>query len=100
MDERSDNLIAALLQQNNAFGLAWLDLASGRFRVTELETDASLAAELERLRPAGNQTPVRLFSDYAPGAGMDHVPDPYYTRDFDGVLDLIEEASEGLRATL
>jgi len=51
---------------------------------------------IEALRPAGNTTPVRLFTDYAPDAGMDHVPDPYYTRNFDGTLDLIELAAEGL----
>ena len=31
---------------------------------------------------------------------MDHVPDPYYTRDFDGALDLIEKAARGLKASL
>ncbi len=34
------------------FGLAWLDLASGRFCVSELERCHEVAAELERLRPA------------------------------------------------
>jgi protein-tyrosine phosphatase len=52
--------------------------------------------DIEALRPQGNTTPVHKFTDYAPEAGMDHVPDPYYTRDFDGALDLIERAAEGL----
>ncbi len=56
--------------------------------------------DIERLRPAGNATPVKRFTDYAPGCGLNHVPDPYYTRDFDGVLDLVEEAANGLRASL
>ncbi|HSG57291.1 MAG TPA: low molecular weight phosphotyrosine protein phosphatase, partial [Paracoccaceae bacterium] len=56
--------------------------------------------DIEALRPKGNATPVRLFTDYAPGEGIDHVPDPYYTRDFDGTLDLIEQAAHGLCATL
>ena len=51
---------------------------------------------VERLRPAGAETPVRLLTDYAPEAGMDHVPDPYFTRDFDGALDLIERCVAGL----
>ena len=34
------------------FGLAWLDLAAGRFTVLQSEGDAALAAELERLKPA------------------------------------------------
>ncbi len=62
--------------------------------------DADNLANIERLRPAGNSTPARLFTDFAPHAGADHVPDPYYTRDFDGTLDLIEEASRGLIAHL
>ncbi|WP_306153758.1 low molecular weight protein-tyrosine-phosphatase [Roseovarius sp. MMSF_3281] len=61
--------------------------------------DANIA-EIERLRPSGDTTPVKRFTDYAPGCGVDHVPDPYYTRDFNGVLDLIEDAAKGLRASL
>ena len=62
--------------------------------------DDSNLREIEAQRPPGNDTPVRLLTDYAPQRGMDHVPDPYYTRDFDGVLDLIEEAARGLCAAL
>ena len=56
--------------------------------------------KIEALRPRGNQTPLRLFTDYAPQSGMDHVPDPYYTRDFDGCLDLIEAAAKGLQEAI
>lgn len=62
--------------------------------------DQSNRHNIERLRPAGCNTPVRLLTDFAPESGMDHVPDPYYTRDFDGALDLIEQAVKGLCATL
>lgn len=55
---------------------------------------------IEGLRPAGNDTPVKRLTDYAPASGMPHVPDPYYTRDFNGVLDLIEAAAQGLRDSL
>lgn len=58
--------------------------------------DDSNIDNIERLRPAGSQTPVRIFTDFAPETGMDHVPDPYYTRDFDQTLDLVQIASEGL----
>jgi len=63
-----------------------------------LAMDAQNRADIEAHRPAGSDTPVRLFTHYAPDAGMDHVPDPYYTRDFDGALALIEEAALGLKA--
>ena len=62
--------------------------------------DPENIADIESLRPTGNTTPVRLFTDYAPESGADHVPDPYYTRDFAGALDLIEQASLGLIRTL
>jgi len=35
-----------------------------------------------------------------PEARTDHVPDPYYSGDFDGVLDLIETCARGLAARL
>ena len=62
--------------------------------------DSDNVADMERLRPAGNRTPLAVFTDFAPESGADHVPDPYYTRDFDGALDLIEAAARGLAARL
>ncbi|MEO0763692.1 MAG: low molecular weight phosphotyrosine protein phosphatase [Pseudomonadota bacterium] len=62
--------------------------------------DAQNVSDLEALRPAGNATPVRVFTEFAPGVGMDYVPDPYYTRDFAGALQLIEEAAAGLKRHL
>ncbi len=70
-----------------------------RFDLIIAMDDANLC-DIEALRPAGSETPVRLFTDYAPSLGMDHIPDPYYTRDFEGALDLIEAASAGLKANL
>ena len=52
LSERRDNLVAAVFADGDAVGVAWLDLAGGRFRLTELEDKESLAGELERLRPA------------------------------------------------
>lgn len=45
--------------------------------------DAQNRADIELLRPEGALTLVQLF-------GPSDVPDPYYTRDFDGCLDIIE----------
>ncbi|SHG90563.1 low molecular weight protein-tyrosine-phosphatase [Marivita hallyeonensis] len=44
--------------------------------------------------------PVTLFTDYAPHLAATEVPDPYYTRDFDGALALIEACADGLLASL
>jgi len=37
--------------------------------------DAQNARDVEFLRPRGNETPVRLMTDYAPGLGETAVPD-------------------------
>ncbi len=62
--------------------------------------DDSNLSNLSRLQPAGARATVALFTDYAPHTGADHVPDPYYTRDFDGCLDLVEHCAEGLLVEL
>ncbi|WP_377186312.1 low molecular weight protein-tyrosine-phosphatase [Ruegeria meonggei] len=62
--------------------------------------DANNIADIESMRPVGIDTPVRLLTDFAFSTDADHVPDPYYSRDFDGALDLIEAAVEGLDAHL
>ncbi|MGM0593276.1 MAG: DNA mismatch repair protein MutS [Pseudomonadota bacterium] len=51
LEERRDNLISALAAEGDHYGLATLDLTSGRFSVQEFNGDEALAAELERLRP-------------------------------------------------
>ena len=83
------------------------DLRARQFRARDFDDfdliiamDGDNLDRIEALRPAGHDTPVRLFTDYAPEAGYDHVPDPYYTRDFDQTLDLVEAASRGLIAYL
>ncbi|PSL18146.1 low molecular weight protein-tyrosine-phosphatase [Shimia abyssi] len=62
--------------------------------------DASNVTDIEALRPAGNETPVRLFTDYAAAEGASEVPDPYYTRDFDGALRLLVACANGLRTLI
>ena len=52
LEKGRDTLLAALLRDGERFGLAWLELSSGRFTVLEAHGPAALAAELERLRPA------------------------------------------------
>lgn len=71
----------------------------GRFDLI-VAMDGDNLQDIEAQRPAGAETPVRLFTDFAAGSGADHVPDPYYTRDFDGCLDLIEAAAQGLANSL
>jgi len=53
---------------------------------------------LRAICPRGQEHRLRLFLDFAPNAGRKDVPDPYYggPQGFEKVLDLIEDASQGL----
>ncbi len=52
LNERRDTLLMALARGRSGYGLAWADLAGGRFLVNEVETADALEAELSRLEPA------------------------------------------------
>ena len=51
LPERQDNLIAAVYQEKERFGLATLDMTSGRFQLSEPATKENLQAELQRIAP-------------------------------------------------
>ncbi|GAB4286244.1 MAG: low molecular weight protein-tyrosine-phosphatase [Roseovarius sp.] len=90
------------------------DLRARRLRAEDFERfdlilamDRDNLRDIEALRPPGNRTPARLFADFLPteGAGgsalgLRDVPDPYFTRDFDAALDIIEAGARGLKAAL
>ena len=52
LNAHSDNLVAAIVVAAEATGIAWLDLAGGRFRLTEVGDAEAVQAEIERLKPA------------------------------------------------
>ena len=52
LDSRRDNLLVAVHQHLDTFGIASLDMASGRFLVLEVEGLDSVLGELQRLNPA------------------------------------------------
>ncbi|MDH5710580.1 MAG: DNA mismatch repair protein MutS [Gammaproteobacteria bacterium] len=60
LNERKDNLLVAVHQHGNRYGVAALDVTTGRFHVLELDSLEHLYAELERLNPA-----ELLFSEEA-----------------------------------
>ena len=47
-----DNVVAAVFKSGETFGIAWLDLSAGRFRLTEAPDLEAVQGEVERLRPA------------------------------------------------
>ncbi len=53
LEDRRDNLLLAIAAgAHGAYGLAWVDLSSGRFLLSEVPNAEVLAAELARLQPA------------------------------------------------
>lgn len=52
LDARRDSLLVALHQHNDTFGVASLDMASGRFLVIEVEGIDAAISEVQRLNPA------------------------------------------------
>ncbi len=64
-----------------------------------LAMDSQNLADLQSLRPGGSNATLELFLNAIPEHGPD-VPDPYYTRDFYGALDIIEAASSAWAARL
>ncbi|AKH62545.1 MULTISPECIES: DNA mismatch repair protein MutS [Photorhabdus] len=51
LQERQDNLLAAIWHDNQGFGYATLDLTSGRFQISETAEQETMSAELQRSRP-------------------------------------------------
>jgi len=52
LQEKQDNLLAAVYHGKSGYGYATLDISSGRFVVAELTTTEALEAELQRTNPA------------------------------------------------
>jgi protein-tyrosine phosphatase len=67
-----------------------------------LGMDQSNLRELRLLDPPAGGARLGLFLDFAPQLGLRDVPDPYYGggMHFERVLDLVEQASDGLLARL
>ena len=63
-----------------------------------LAMDRRNLADARLIAPAEGGAALRLF--LAKTEGPEDVPDPYYTRDFDGCLDLIEAGARDLLSEL
>lgn len=65
-----------------------------------LAMDLANLAILQRLRPAHANSHLGLFLAYARSHSQREVPDPYYggAAGFERVLDMVEDAAEGLLA--
>lgn len=51
LEDRKDNLLAAIWQEKSGYGFATLDISSGRFNVFECDSADTMQAELQRTSP-------------------------------------------------
>lgn len=67
-----------------------------------LAMDTSNQSDLQAICPPGHASKIHLFLNFSKSSQDTEVPDPYYGggRGFEKVLDLIEDASDGLIAHL
>ena len=89
LDDRKPNFLAALSKRGDSHGLAYCDLSTGEFRLTELDSLPALLDELARISPVEILIPdhqTECFKDVAPQAALD------------GYVFELEPASELLRS--
>lgn len=77
LDEKRDVLLMAVCMPHEQTGLAWLNLSSGEFRVSELSR-SELSATLERIRPAEIVIPETLVLECASGVSLTRRPDWHF----------------------
>ena len=83
LEERRENLLAAIAEGTGSYGLAVLELSSGRFSVLEVESREALASELERLRPAETllDEDSRLAEEFGLARGVTRRPPWHFDPD-------------------
>jgi DNA mismatch repair protein MutS len=52
LERKANNYLVSISRRNNKYGLAHVDLSTGEFSVTELESETKLLGEITRLFPA------------------------------------------------
>ena len=52
LEDRKDNFLVAISSVSESYGIACLDLSSGRFVLQEVKSEEQLLSEIERLNPA------------------------------------------------
>lgn len=81
LDARRDNLLCAIARPadpTSNYGLATLELSSGRFTLLEVDSSAALEGELERLQPAETLTPESANFDFELPHGSKRRPDWHF----------------------
>ncbi|RBP49280.1 DNA mismatch repair protein MutS [Arenicella xantha] len=89
LDERRDNLLAAIYQKDQHYSIATLELSLGQFKAQQVENEEQLHAELQRLQPA-----EILLPDSSPLSQLTNLPCPHrsvpnWYFDFDVATELL-----------
>ncbi|MEY3018098.1 MAG: hypothetical protein RL336_1233 [Pseudomonadota bacterium] len=66
LQERRDNLLVAACGEQGQYGIASLDISSGRFTIMQLPTSQVLQGEMQRLQPAELLAEDDLDTDLSP----------------------------------
>ncbi|MBE2181148.1 MAG: DNA mismatch repair protein MutS [Chthoniobacterales bacterium] len=88
LEENRHNYLAAVVSGKSSAGLAWLDLSTGEFRLSEIASPALLADQLARLQPSELLVP----DNAEPSAGLPIPTTPHDCFAFD-----LTQASDLLR---
>jgi len=88
LDDKTDNILAAVHAERQLAGLAWLNLASGEFRAAEIPL-RKLADELQRIRPAELLVADGSAMETPDGGAVTRLP--AWQFDLDGATRLLAE---------
>jgi len=89
LDERSDNILAAVYQRNNVYSIATLELSLGHFTAQQIDSLEQVYSELQRLQPAELLVPEQNspLEDGEHNLPSHSVPNWYF--DFDVANELL-----------
>lgn len=90
LDERRDNILAAVYQRDGTYAIATLELSLGHFKAQQLDSVEAVQAELQRIAPAevllAEQTPALSENDLL-FKSTQTIPNWYF--DFDVANELL-----------
>jgi DNA mismatch repair protein MutS len=89
LDGKADNFVSAALTEGGRTGIAFLDVTTGAFSITEVAGDGLLAEELGRMAPReiacpggdGGALAARLAAENRPGAAVIRLEDSLFGAD-------------------
>jgi DNA mismatch repair protein MutS len=89
LDERHNNILAAVYQRDDHYGIATLEIASGRFHLCQVEGHTELINELARVHPAELLVEEGFSTlDLVPG-NVSICRRPAYDFDFDNAMRIL-----------